>query len=202
MSDQTVLERATDALDYNMEDEEFSDGSWLDWFVYEPCETAHVVRGSRSTPVRARHLNAPAHWPGTLWTPGVDELSSVSIRIPVNRFGDETRTLRLPAVPVPSIGKIMEAVRAFYARPLCLKDVALLVREDPAGDAYRQDVVARLATGARATWLELIGAVRDPGDSGPGTEPERRHPLSCSGLVRYEGFKVVEHGVLRLVLGS
>ena len=89
---------------------------------------------------------------------------------------------------------LLEKIYEFYQTPITVRDIADRKRDK---DDYIIDVRKKLAKGERVVWADLIGC------SGylPGSTENRRHPFSCSGLVRFEGIKI-EGNKIVLALGS
>ena len=170
-------------LTYDPVQEVMSDGCWIDWFVYEPVDSCFVC--SRSSANSARpHLRAR-----------LDTIPPDCILVfPVARFEHASVPRRMRGLQ--TVSDLLHAIHAFYEEVLTPEEVTEHAGEHD--DGYAQDAVQRAKAGEVVTRLDLIGSRTlfcEPGG--------RRHPLMCSGRVRYEGLaEQGAGGVFLLALGS
>ena len=165
-------------------------GGGIDWFVWEPVETAHVSFQTRlPEPMTAAHLDAQVVLP---YLSG-RQTDHANVRMPVQRHCDVYRVLRISKGL--TVRELLAAIHAFYDTPVTASDLA--EHDDiGAGDDYVTEARIALREGRRVTWLDLIGTRRVPPTSG------RRDWCECSGLVRFEGIRAKEDRYIELSLGS
>ena len=180
------MERKT----YNVN--KFSDGSHIDWFVWEPVESAHVCRFDFMRQMMSGDMYSSAK----VITPFMMD-DNIELHVPVARYGDVWRTIKFPRDASLDVRGLLEKIYDFYQTPITVRDIADRKRDK---DDYIIDARKKLAKGDRVVWADLIGSSGYLPGSDESTE-KRRHPLSCSGLVRFESIKI-EDGKIVLALGS
>ncbi len=184
IDDLTARTAGLECAAYDPDTNTFSDGSSLDWFVWEPVDTAHVLRAGACRPLPERYWAAPVTMVAVL--DELDERVSFDtfVHAPVSRFGVQTRPIRIPRSDAPlTVRAFLAALHAFYDSPITEADLAGL---DPQCD-YVQDARAALREGKRVTWVDCIGNKKYGGNA---WKTGRRDPFLCCGLVRYEGVKL------------
>jgi hypothetical protein len=167
--------------------DEFSDGSHIDWFVWEPVESAHVCRFDFMRQIV----------PGDMYSTAEVMMPIHELHVPVARYGDVWRTIKFPQGMKLDVRGLLEKIYEFYQTPITVRDIADRKRDK---DDYIIDVRKKLAKGERVVWADLIGCSGYLPGSNESTE-NRRHPFSCSGLVRFEAIKI-EGNKIVLALGS
>ncbi|MEW5310250.1 MAG: hypothetical protein WDW38_002066 [Sanguina aurantia] len=193
-------------LEYDPDEDWFSDGCHTDWFLWEPVATMHVA--SESIPPQP--LSAE-HWDAQITLPSVNAAdTTMKLFLPVERHGFQCRSIRLPVEL--TVRELFTAIHAFYATPVAANDLFGL--SDPEFSKrmlcndmfvdYVKQARAALAAGKRVTWSDLLGPrdVLFQEDIPYSCEAaNRRDPFECRGLVRYEGITQRRNRVY-LVLGS
>lgn len=179
---------------YDAEEGEFSDGRIIDWFIWEPVNTAHVVYDRVCIPMSETYSLAQVRLPATLDITTND----VELRVPVAQFDNAiTRTIKIP-LDAESHGfnvvDLLERIHAFYMTPITAIDIA-----DRDDDDRIESVRQRISTGDRVIWADLVGESKYV-VGGADTE-NRREWCSCSGLVRFESM-ILSGNKLVLSLGS
>ena len=181
----------------------------VDWFVWEPIDSAHIVRCDGYVPIPRARLDAivlPMGMPTTL-------------RVPFGRYCEafDTVTIQLPC----TLRQLMYTIRGAYMRPATAKDVAAVrATECEHGDSnYTRTVDEVLKKGEAACLLDLCGSQDYSAvatDQGPIMTPSgtprkeakltgraRRHPLGdAMGLVRFEGVHEGQGPWLEAAIGS
>ncbi|MEW5310255.1 MAG: hypothetical protein WDW38_002071 [Sanguina aurantia] len=197
------IQRLTRTMDYESYREydaaadTFSDGCCIDWFVWEPLDTMHVMGGSMSArPMSEAHWNAKAKLP-------VKDSGAKTVRLllPVERYSYGGRFITIPVQL--TVRQLFTAIHAFYDTPVKAEELrGHDIGRYGSGAGYLEGALEGLAAGRRVTWLDLIGS-RDASFGGEySTETaKRRFPLSCSGCVRYEGIRKQDN-FISLSLGS
>ena len=191
------LELKTSRLElktYDANSDEFSDGFFVDWFVWEPVATAHVCRCDVTLPMAEEYASAYVVLP---MVDGVQNTEDIEIHVPVARFRDATRAIVIPRGARLDVKGLLERIHAFYQTPIGLDDLA--DRDDDGNDDYLTDARAKLGDGGRVVWADLIG--EPVYFSGDASTENRRHGFCCSGAVRFEAIRA-EAGRLVLRLGS
>ena len=179
----------------------FSDD--LDWFVWEPVESAHIVDTAFRRPIDDARLSAiavPAGMP-------------TALRVPFGRYAEAHKVVRIR--PPCTTRDLLTLLSDFYTRPATAADVEA-VRAAKGGDdgskddEYTRFALEELAAGRVVKLVDLCGSSNYSFhrlDEGPligavisevtGLArleatldwPARRHPLGdCMGMVRFEGF--------------
>jgi hypothetical protein len=171
------------ALSFNL-DNTFSDQKVIDWFVWEPVDTAQLLNEDG-----AAHPFTPAHMESV----ALSGEGSCTLSLPVSRYSETTReiSLQLPC----TIKQLLDAIHQFYATQIPVNDEL----KDIEKNQYKDNV---LKNGATATWLDLIGSRFVGPDDGIVDPNVRRSPFMCNGLVRFEGLDKVSETVYTLVNGS
>ena len=192
--------RQLEVKTYDADGNEFSDGFYVDWFVWERVDTAHACRCDVARPMKDSESYSSAYV--TLPMVMGVQTDDIELHVPVARYGDETRTIRIPRDERLDARGLLERIHAFYMTPITALDIADREHEDSDGvDGYLADVRAKLDGGVPAVWADLLGqSGYRPGRDG--STENRRHGLSCSGLVRYESIRTNNNNELVLVLGS
>ena len=101
---------------YDAEGNKFSDGSFVDWFVWEPVDTAHVCRGGAALPM------TDMYWTAHVTLPMVEGIQTkdVELHVPVARFGVAKRTVRIPRDVALDVRGLLERIGKPDARqPRC-----------------------------------------------------------------------------------
>lgn len=174
---------------YDPIEKQFSDGSLIDWYIWEPVHSMHVVKDGSLQLVDESHSTAMVD------LPDAQHDTHVELMVPVSRSHDEHRTISIPA-DVTVLG-FFTAIHAFYDTEITCADI-----EDLEETEYTVDATAKIDGGGRVTWVDLLGSKNryPPGHGGVETD-SRRHPFSCEGLVRYEGVQLSGDDLV-LMLGS
>ena len=97
-----------------------------------------------------------------------------SLSLPIHRFSEDVTSILLP--PDCTLRQLIEAVDAFYMKPLTASDL------EPLHDCmynYLDEAKKKLAAGETVTYLDLMGELK-----------------------YYEGVEAMDDGSLRLMLGS
>lgn len=161
---------------YNALEEEFSDGSIIDWYIWEPVHSIHVARDGVLQLLDESHLTAVVTLPDTQHGD-----THVNLLVPVSRHHNEHRSISMP-VDV-TVEQFFTAIHAFYATQITGDDIDPLKETD-----YTLCASTKIEQGGRVTWADLLGDKdRYPPGSGDAETKSRRCPFSCSGAVRYEG---------------
>jgi hypothetical protein len=173
-------------LTYDLESSTFSDGGWIDWFVYEPVSTAWVTFED----VKPGHKMTKEYLSTLVTFP--THKNTIELRLPVQRFGEVTRTIELPKQI--TISEILKRIHSFYDTPITWKDIP-----NSSEDGYVIDALKNMCQNKRVTWLNLIGSkVPFPKP----TKGVRRSSLSCSGAVCFEEIRKNRNGSFEIFLGS
>lgn len=187
------------AKEYDAAEDRFSDGCCIDWFIWEPVESIHII--NNVTPPR---LLTASHWDATMTLPGpgpgpctappdqANGGTSVELWLPVERYGDVYRMITLPERL--TVRQFFTAVHAFYDSEIVhddLRDHDLTITH---GVLYARNALINISKGRRVTWSDLLGQ-RDA------YWPRAASRESCSGCVRFEGLRKKGRDLV-LVLGS
>ena len=182
---------------YSAEENEFNDGFFIDWFLWEPVDSAHVCRSGSLFLMLPGDMYSSAD----VVMPFLSGYQSddLELHVPVARHEDISRTIKLPRDL--DVCGLLSRIHAFYQTPITSLDIA--DRDKDPSDGYLEDVRKMLDKGERAVWADLLGSSSyGPGCGGSdGSTNKRRHGFSCSGLVRFEGIRVEDNKLL-LILGS
>lgn len=174
---------------YNPIEEQFSDGALIDWYIWEPVRSMHVVKEGML------QLLDESHWKATVdLLTTRNDATHVQLSVPVSRLYDEHLIISMPASL--TVEMFFTAIHAFYDTAITIADIEEL-RET--GNTTRASL--RISQGERVTWADLLGETRYLPGVGDVETSTRRHPFSCSGLVRYEGVQRFGDDLL-LILGS
>lgn len=115
-------------LTYDASCDRFSDGSVVDWFLYEPVATMHVMNNDKKLPPLPL---TDAHWQAAVSLPCKPrhtcvELDFAELRMPVERdgvsAGRQYRTIKLPAQL--TVSSLFTAIHAFYDTPITKADLS------------------------------------------------------------------------------
>lgn len=197
----------------------------LDWFVWEPVESAHIVDADSRRPIddaRRGAIAVPAGMP-------------TALRVPFGRYAEAHKVVRIR--PPCTTLDLMSLIRDVYARPATTADVEAVrtakgvAKGDDDGDGdngkdddYTRAALEALAAGRPVKLVDLCGrscySVHRL-DEGPVTGevisevtglvrrestlnwPSRRHPLGdCMGMVRFEGVAMGSGSWLDVLVGS
>jgi hypothetical protein len=190
----------------------FSDKTSIDWWIWEPLETAHVTSQYDFPKLLTQaHWDAPVRFPSGFSS--INRNDTVELHVPLDRYSEVSRKISIPTDI--NVRQLLEAIRAFYDRDVELSD---LTEHDPKGGPYTEAAIDDLKCGKKVTWVHLMGCPEymDPSELmppdlaelwrannnfNPAETTHRRDPFSCSGLVRYEGLRLYA-GKLMLCLGS
>lgn len=190
--------------EYDVAEDKFTDGGGcVDWFIWEPVESIHVLNHvAAPTPLTAAHWDARVTLPNVSASGNgnVDADGTVELWLPVERYGDVYRMIRMPVRQ--SVREFFTAVHAFYDTAITREDLKEHDLAITHGVMYCRNALINLARGNRVTWSDLMGhrAAYWPSTSG-GETHHRRGAYSCSGCVRYEGVRTKGRDLV-LVLGS
>lgn len=168
---------------FNAEQCQFQPGKlFLDWFIWEDVDTAYAG----PDPLTEKMYKCNVSWGSKLL------YTSIKLEVPISRRNDYTTFITIPARC--TVRELLTLIHTFYASSVTLKD---LIDLDDDTD-YFKNAIDRLNKGENVTWLDLVGSKMYFGEFGE----YRRHPFSCSGLVRLEGFQQIGDGVFYMQLGS
>ena len=166
-------------LKYNPYRNKFSDDSWIDWFIIERPETAWLSRGNYIGPMSdSKHRDAKVDF----------HHDKMVLTAPITRDSGKYQTFSLKQDC--TVLEFLTAIYDFYHQGIDKEwlDQHRSEEELECLDSYQQNAIHRCKNGSKMKLVELLGRV--PSDSEREESDnsfERRHPLSCSGLVRYEG---------------
>ena len=149
------------------------DLSDIDWYIWEPVDTAHICEGDRLIPLNEDH-----------WNSVVLESSTGCARI-VLEVGRDDCIKRVIKLKTPStIRDVLCGIHAFYSTAVRQCDLDELEEEYC---EYKNSAEERMRCGEVVRMHELNGS---PIYLGPKDKPEiRRHPFECCGYVRFEGLE-------------
>jgi hypothetical protein len=140
----TLLETQT----YQADKDNFSDGSFIDWFVWEPLSTVHVGgRGLGPRPMTDMYWNASVILPFI----GGEQVSDLTMRVPVSRDQSAVRSIKLPRHGL-TVRRLLETLHGFYATHITTADLADRDDEEPGDDPYLDDARDKLAKGEPLCW--------------------------------------------------
>ena len=163
----------------------------IDWFVWEPVESAHTFCTDDSQTCQAHgvvqltkeRLDAIVvpQQTGTATPP-----RELRIRAPVGRYRAATFDVH---VPLPATrGQILKALWDFYRQPVTPEILQAMHRAGAMDSDYARNAQRKVDAGETATMLELCGSANEC-SSMLATET-RRDPLNdCVGAVRFEGLQ-------------
>jgi hypothetical protein len=185
----------------------------LDWFVWEPVDSAHVVGALSRRPIDDARLDTiavPAGMPSAL-------------RVPFGRYGEAHKVVRIN--PPCTTRDLLTLIRSVYAKPATATDIeAVRIAKGVDGgnrdDDYTRAAVESLADGRSVQLVDLGGySYYAPYELEQGpiineltglarpeatlNWPTRRHPLGdCMGMVRFEGLSKGKGSWLDVLVGS
>lgn len=187
---------------YDALEKQFSDGSNIDWYIWEPVHSMHVAKeGSFLQPLDETYWEAMVSLPVYCieWHSHNQVDTRVKLKVPVSRHCDEYdeydeyRIILMPQIM--TVREFFTAIYNFYATEITSADMEGLGETQCTINA-----VLKLSQGEIVTWADLLGTknMYSPGAGGVETST-RRHLSSCNGLVRYEGVKRSDKGFLLLL---
>lgn len=160
--------------------------SKIDWLVWEEPNTAHLYTEVDVVPI-----------PEKLWNVIIfNTTDMISLKVPISRYGENKTFIKMFG-PI-TLKKFIKKIHKFYKIELIKEDFKII---NDQGDIYYKNAYNNYLKGKKVTYLDLIG-IPDIGSDGTFKGPERRHPFSCNGLVRFEGIEIKRHNVYKLVMGS
>lgn len=161
----------------------------IDWFVWEPIDSAHVYNTESLEPMTAEDLESDAGIKG--------ENGRAFIIMPVGRFCAHKELIRINA-PC-TVKQLLEHVYDFYNTPIVSMDYVAQMDDDGCG--YWSRAMEKLGKGDSVRMVDLNG-LSDYGGI-VDVEGGRRHCLiHCNGSVRFEGLEQVQQDLYELRLGS
>lgn len=158
------------------------DDSIIDWFIWEPVDTAMLVSDTECV-----YITDPK-WRNkrVIWDTEVPSTQdTLVLKMPVSRFGLHTCSLAVPAVC--TLYELLTAIYNFYDTP-----ISLISLEDFTERCwYVDDAREKLKAGSVVKWRDLLGSQMYGDDNseekwGNLSLEKRRHPFSCNGRVRFE----------------
>jgi hypothetical protein len=151
--------------------------SSIDWFVWEDPESAHTTN--------------TVQIPENIWNLVIFE-DMINLKVPISRYYENKTYIEILG-PI-TLKKFITEIYEFYKTELTKEDFDEI--NDPC-DRYYEYAYKNCVNGNKVTYLDLIGS-----SDGNFNGPERRHPFSCNGLVRFEGIKFKRPNVYKLIMGS
>lgn len=156
----------------------------IDWFIWEPVNTAHAPCCGYAIPV-----------PEVVWNHVVFD-HDVTIKVDLDDLYEKNIQLQSPV----TVRKVIESIYGFYNAEINEEFKDYLINRYRDHDHYVEKVIEKLNDNQSVKWLELIGIdymVIPPKNN------ERRHWASCSGHVRFEGLRETDQeNVYEICLGS
>ena len=177
----------------------------VDWFVWEPVDSARRVRRNASTQLTPRELAAPVLTGDRPFT----------LSVPFGRFGEASKEISLDKQA--TLQQLLEAVSGVYMGKATMEDVEAVCAKKGKDDEYTQRTRDALAAGKQARIVDLCGSceysisetddgrVVDSvtGESRRPSELGFRHPFGdCMGRVRFEGLEREDADTLCVLMGS
>lgn len=159
----------------------------IDWFIWEPVETAHIFEGDDLLPLR------PEHWDACALRARHSFFAHIVVE--VGRGADVKSVVRVPEVC--TVRELLTAIHKFYMSAIPNEDAIADVSDDNC--EYKDNVVQALRAGHTPRMYELNGSMGYVTPSVPGY---RRHPMSCIGLVRFGNIYRLSNDVFELSMGS
>jgi hypothetical protein len=166
----------------------FSDGSSIDWWIYENPNSAWLMNGYAAWEVISPKYSNIELFRG-------NKSGKLTIQIPISRYYNK-KFLDIEVSTPYRISDLLHDIYEFYNQQIKTRK-ALFQLSSEKNSCYYQEIVNKLQRKEKVRYFELLGNTNVFGDVNP-----RRNPHSCNGLVRYNGLKKIDDDVYELKLSS
>jgi hypothetical protein len=154
----------------------------IDWFVWEDPYTAKLL-------VDGGYIDISDDvWETTIFN------DDIHISCPITQYSEYFKSIEIEG-PI-NLDKLLMSIHNFYNSQL-IKDDIKFIKQNNEIDSYQENIIEKVENNKEVKWLDLIGE-KEIIENGS----IRRHPLSCLGLVRFEGLEYTSPNNYDLVLGS
>lgn len=152
----------------------------IDWFVWEPVETAHIFEDDGCHPMTEEEFNT------------VVSERPIFLKVPTSRYKMHHHVLEIDNILI-TCRQFLSTIREFYMSPITKYDIAY---DDHS--SYAAEARENIKKGRHVRRLDLIGSDFDLEEE----SLKRRSTFSCSGAVRFEGVKKIRNSLYEMVVGS
>jgi|GEM_PF-7035716 len=162
---------------------------FLDWWITEDPSTSYIFEeNSPDKPITDDFKNM-------VLIPKTTERNTIILLLPISRYEDYVyeQSLILPL----TIESLIETIYNFYSSFITHEMFQNIPISDD--DMYYIDAKEKLSLKEPVQIYELLGSDRLPF---PIIGNQRRHPLYCNGLIRFEGLEHCKEHTYKVLLGS